>query len=134
MCWKGAVPLSRVEGSFRAHPMNLCTRLLLTVSFFFLFLFIYLFLLYRATPATYGGSQAKGQISCQPTPQPQKHRICKLHRQHRILNPLNEASMEPAISWFLAGFVSTAPQRELLTVTFIIKQKLWHIPELFKSC
>ena len=33
--------------------------------------------------------------------------------QHQILNPLSKAGIEPATSWFLAGFVSAAPQQEL---------------------
>ena len=42
---------------------------------------------------------------------------CNLHHsswQHRIPNPLIEAT-EPATSWFLVGFISAAPQQELLT-------------------
>ena len=44
------------------------------------------------------------------------NRICNLHHsswQHRILNPLSKARVEPASSWILAGFVSTTPQWEL---------------------
>ena len=31
-----------------------------------------------------------------------------------ILNPLSEARIKPATSWFLVGFVSALPQREIL--------------------
>ena len=52
----------------------------LSDQFYFLFspLLLLLLLLFRAAPAVYGGSQARGLIratSCQPTPQPQQHRI-----------------------------------------------------------
>jgi len=39
---------------------------------------LFLFFFFRATPAAYGSSQARGQIqscSCRPTPQPHHHRI-----------------------------------------------------------
>ena len=42
--------------------------------------------------------------------------ICDLHHgsgQCQILNPLSEARIEPATSWFLVGFVFPAPQQEL---------------------
>ena len=47
--------------------------------------------------------------------------ICDLHhssRQRQILNPLSEARIEPATSWFLIGFISSAPQQELLKEKF----------------
>ena len=34
--------------------------------------------------------------------------------QRQILNPLERLGTETATSWFLVGFVSTAPQQELL--------------------
>ena len=51
------------------------------------------------------------------TAKPDLSHICNLYRssrQHQILNPLNRPGIEPATSWFLVGFVSAAPQRELL--------------------
>ena len=48
-------------------------------------------------------------------------RVCDLHRcswQHQILNPLSEAGIESATSWFLVRFVSTAPQWELPELQF----------------
>ena len=53
-----------------------------------------------ATPAAYGGSQAKGQIGavaaglCHSTAMPDPSRVCDLHQsswQRQILNPLREA-------------------------------------------
>ena len=46
---------------------------------------------------------------------PDPSHICNLRhssQQHQILNPLSKAKV-PATSWFLVGFVSTAPRREL---------------------
>ena len=58
--------------------------------------------------------------SCQPTPQPQQQqdpsRACNLHHspwQRRILDPLSKAGVEPETSWFLVGFISAVPRREL---------------------
>ena len=55
--------------------------------------------------------------SCRLTPQltamPDPSRVCNLHpssQQRQILNPLSKARD----SWFLVGFLSTVPQRELL--------------------
>ena len=46
------------------------------------------------------------------TATPDPSRVCDLHQssqQHRILNPLSEARIKPAASWFLVGFVSAEP-------------------------
>ena len=60
---------------------------------------IFLFLLFRAAPATYRGSQARGLIGVQlpayatATATPDPSRVCDLHhnsRQRRILHPLSE--------------------------------------------
>ena len=64
---------------------------------------LFSFLLFRATPATYGGSQARGRIGAT---------AADLHhssRQRRILNPLGEARdqthnlMVPSWSCFLGA-------------------------------
>ena len=69
----------------------------------------------RATPAAYGGSQARDQIGAVPrayttaTATWDPSRVCNLHhssRQCRILNPLSKASDGTATSWFLVGFVN----------------------------
>ena len=49
---------------------------------------ILFFLLFRATPVAYGDSQARGRIGA------------------------TAALFEPTTSWFLVGFISTAPRRE----------------------
>ena len=97
-----------------------------------------LFCLFRAAPVANGGSQASGLIRATaaglchshgnarsephlwPTPQltamPDPSRICDLHhssQQCQILNPLSRPGIKPTSSWFLVGFISAAPQREL---------------------
>ena len=55
----------------------------------------------------YSTATATSDLSC----------ICDLHhcsQQGQILNPLSEARIEPRTSWFLVGFISTAPGRDLL--------------------
>ena len=56
-----------------------------------IFLFVCLFFIFRAAPAAYGGSQAKGHIGAT---------AASLHlssQQHRILNPLSEARDQTCI-------------------------------------
>ena len=56
-------PLSMHSFASPTMPPFLFKMLLLFLFFkFFLFLFIYLFLLFRATPAAYGGCQDRGLI------------------------------------------------------------------------
>ena len=53
--------------------------------------------------------------------------ICDLHHsswQRQILNPLCEARDKPATSWYLVGFVSDAPRRELPELGFCSSQEL----------
>ena len=84
----------------------------------FLELFIYFILLFRATPAKYGGSQASRQIgalcSCWPTPQPQQSQICASSATYTTAHDI--LTIEP--SWILVGLVSTAQQRELPFLEF----------------
>ena len=89
------------------------------------YLFIYfVFCLFRATPIAYGASQARGLIRATAAS------LCQSYSQlHLQLTPQLTAmpdlkptearpGVEPATSWFLAGFVSTAPRRELLLQSF----------------
>ena len=51
-------------------------------------------LVFRATLATYGGSQARGQMGATATATPNPGHVCDLphsSRQHWIFNPLNKA-------------------------------------------
>ena len=96
-------------------------------SIFFSFLFFFfVFCRFRAASMTqaYGGSQARGLIratySCWSTPQPQQHHIraaystyTTAHGNTGSLTHWVRPGIEPAISWFLVGFISAAPRREL---------------------
>ena len=82
------------------------------------------FLLFRATPAAYGRSQARGGIGgCQPTPQPQQRRIRALsatyttaHGNAGSLTRWVRPGIKPTASLFIVRFVSAEPRRELLKV------------------
>ena len=65
--------------------------------------------------------------SCWPMPQPQKRQIRAVsvtyntaHRSARSLIHWVRPGVEPATSWFLVGFFSTAPQRELHKKLFLL--------------
>ena len=67
------------------------------------------FLLFRAEPTAYVSSQARDQIGVT---------AAGLHhssQQHRIPNQLNETRDRTFIFVDLVGFISTAPQWELLS-------------------
>ena len=66
-----------------------------------------LFCLFRATPTTYGSSQARGPIGAEAA-----------SLQHRHSNTTSffhwvRAGIEPESSWILVGFVPTAPRQKL---------------------
>ena len=95
--------------------------LLLFPSFSF---FFFSFLLVKATHAAYGGSQARGRIRA--TAAGLQHRIwatsvtyTTAHGNARFLTHWARAGIKPATSWFLVGFLSTEPQRELLYFSFV---------------
>ena len=56
------------------------------------------FCLFRATPMAYGGSQARGPITAVAAS------LCQSHSNTR-----SEPCLQPATSWLLVGFISTAP-------------------------
>ena len=79
------VPLSSCSWAWTMFQHPLADILSFFLPFFF-------FLVFRATPAAYGGPQARGLIRATATSD-QSH-VCKLHQssqQHWILNPLSEA-------------------------------------------
>ena len=96
--------------------------------------FVCLFVLFRATPTAYGYSQARGPIrvtAAGPTPQPQQHGIrdpsvtyTTAHGNTRSLTHRSRPAIQPATTWFLVGFISTAPGRELLQF-FLIAVGNW---------
>ena len=68
-----------------------------TWDVYYIFCSFFCFLLFRATPAAYGSSQARGQIGAT---------AAHLHHsswQHRILNPLSKARDQT--SWILIRFI-----------------------------
>ena len=70
----------------------------------------FLFIYFRAAPAAYGGSQARGWIGTA---------VAGLHHSHssaRSLTHSERPGSEPMSSWIPVGFVTTEPQRELLNM------------------
>ena len=70
-------------------------------SFFF-------FLLFRATLAAYGGSQARDQIRAASAS------YTTAHGNDRSLTHWGETEIKPSTLWFLVGFISAEPRRKLL--------------------
>ena len=75
--------------------------------FLFVCLFVLSFCLSRAAPAAYGGSQARGRIRAVA------NGLCHSHGNAGSLTHWVRPGINPETSWFLVGFVSTGPQREL---------------------
>ena len=76
-------------------------------TFFFLS-----FCLFRAAPSANGGSQAREPVGAT---------AARLHHSHSNTGSLTHWSrpgIEPATSWFVVGFVSTAPGQALQIVHF----------------
>ena len=88
-------------------------------------------LLFRATPVTYGGSQARGwnrSYSCWPMPQTQQCQIqaesgiyTTAHGNSGSLTHWARSGIEPTTSWFLVGLVFIEPRWELPVFTFFKK-------------
>ena len=87
-------------------------------SFSFFFFFFFFFLLFKATPATYIGSQASGRVGAytRATATSDLSRVCNLHhssRHCRLLNPLSGARdgtcnlMIPSRIRFLCSMMGT---------------------------
>ena len=113
--------------------------MLLFFSFFLSFFFV--FCLFRASPAAYGGFQARGlsnrSHSCWPTPQPQPqpHLIQVVSVTYttaqgnaRSLTHRLRPGMEPSTSWFPVGCISTAPRWELPMLLFSLRLLLLRCP------
>ena len=68
------------------------------------------------------GVQSELQLPAFATATQDSSCVCDLHHSHsnvRSLAHLVRSGMEPTTSWFLVGFVSAAPRRELLKWFFI---------------
>ena len=92
--------------------------------------YLFIYLIFRAAPAAYGSSQARGWIGATAgaMPQSQQHRIwaesvtyTTAHSNARSLTHWVRPGIEPSTSWFLVSFVSAVPWRELLYHTFFIR-------------
>ena len=90
------------------------------------------FLLFRAAPEAYGGSQARGLIGATAAGLHHSHSKCRIramyaytaaHGNTGFLTHWAKPGIKPATSWFLVGFVSASPLRELL-VQFSQRKKL----------
>ena len=93
------------------------------------FIFIFIFWLFKATPAAYGGSQARDQTRAYATATatPDLSCICNLHhssQQCQILTLWARPGIEPATSWFLVGFISAAPWWELQSILCVYKENI----------
>ena len=102
--------------------------MLLNIKFFFCF--------FRAAPMEYVNFQESNQsCSCWPTPQPQQHVIwassatyTPAHSNARSPTHWVRPGIELAFSWILVGFISAAPQWELLNISF------WLFSSYFLNC
>ena len=113
------------------------------LSFFLSFFFFFVF--FRAAPVAHGGSQARGLIRAVAIGlrhSQQQHGIQAMsatyttaHGNTRSLTHWARPAIEPSSSWILVGFVTTEPQRELLTFLFLfplglLPQSEFQMPEV----
>ena len=79
---------------------------------------------FRAAPMTYGGSQARGWIRATATGLHHSHSNARSELHLRTPSELivtldrARAGIEPTFSGILVGFITTEPQRELLSTYF----------------
>ena len=81
--------------------------ILVDVKEYFIVLFVCLFAFSRATPVAHGGSQARGLIGTVATG------LRQSHSNAESLTHWARPGIEPETSWFLVGFISAVPWREL---------------------
>ena len=90
-----------------------------SVSIFFLFLFLFFLGLHpqhMEVPRLGLESELQLLAYVTATAMPAPSRACDLYHSSQqcwVLNPLSEARIEPATSWFLVRFVSAVPSWEL---------------------
>ena len=97
-----------------------------SISIFSFFLFFLSFCRFRAAPAAYEGSQARGLIGAVTAGLCQSHTNTRFepwamsetyttaHSNARALTHWAGPGIKPETSWFLVWFISTVPQWELL--------------------
>ena len=96
-------------------------------NLFFFFFSPRSFCLFRAAPVACGGSQTRGLIGAVAVSLHQSHSDARsephltsttAHGNTGSLTHWARQGMEPATSWFLVGFISTSPWRELWFTMF----------------
>ena len=85
----------------------------LTIRFFCLFVFVFV-LLFRATPAAYGGSQARGQNGVTAAS------LYHSHSNTRSPTHWARPGIELESSWILVAFIFAVPQWELPPLVFML--------------
>ena len=110
------------------YPALVLNSLLPGIKRFFFFFFFLLLSFYGLTRGVwrFPGQGSSQSYSCQPRAEPQQRQIqaastayTTAHSNARSLTHLARPGIKPATSWFLVGFVSTAPQQKLPKVFFI---------------
>ena len=86
--------------------------------------FSFFFLLFRTAPVTHGASQTRGLITTTAAS------LCCSHSNARSLTHWAKPGIEPETSWFLVGFVSTAPWLELPWSSTL---RMWPLDKCWKS-
>ena len=99
--------------------------------------FIFLFFVFRASPAAYAGSQARGRIRA-ATPQPQQCQIPATSVTYTTapgnvgpLTPWERPGIKPESSWILVWFVCAEPRRELLSLSYLVDFDSCHVCSRF---
>ena len=111
---------------------------------FFCFVFFFLF---RATPAAYGNSQARGLnkiCSCWPTPHPQQLGIWGVfvtyttaQSKARSLTHWVRPGIEPTASWILVGFIihwatTGTPSIAFIYILFVSTESGWDLDPMLQ--
>ena len=90
-----------------------------------------LFVLFKPTPTAYRDSQARGLIGAVAASLHQSHTTSAAyttaHSNIRSLIHWARPGIKPSTSWFIVGFVSTAPRWERRTFLFLVHIAKWLI-------
>ena len=100
-------------------PKNTCSQIYGHLAVLFVCLFC--FCPFRAAPATYGGSQARGLIRTVAVS------LCQSHSNAGSLTCCVRPGIKPTTSLFLVAFVSAAPRWELLVWLIFIPGLWWSL-------
>ena len=114
----GKMFYGRIQRSYNSPPnkMNISHNILkgYRTAWVFCLFVCFFFFLFRAAPMTYWGSQARGPTGAITAGPHHSHTrsvtYTTAHGNAGSLTHWTRPGIEPATSWFLVGFVSTAPQ------------------------